>query len=51
MDCRSFMPDVHQFDIRFQNRVENRHDMVARQREYALAAKALERLGDDVSAT
>ena len=41
---------VHEIELGLERGVEDRHDVVAGQREHALAAEPLERAGDDIGA-
>ena len=45
-----FVPHVNKVDTRIQRGVEDRHDVVAGQREDAPAADAAKRTSDDVGA-
>ncbi len=51
MHASSLMPDMDQLDVRRQQRVENRHDVVAGKRKNARHAQFLERSRDKVRAS
>jgi len=44
------VPHVDEIETRVERRVEHRHDMIARQREHALAAEPRQGSSDDVGA-
>ena len=48
VDAGSLVPDMHDIDARRDQRVEHRHDVVARQGEDPADAEIFERLRDDV---
>ena len=50
VDGCGFVADVDQIEIGIEGGVEDRHDVIAGQREHAAAAETLERPGDDVGA-
>ncbi len=50
VDGRRLVADMNEIEIGVERRVEDRHDVVAGQREHAVAAEALERSGNDVGA-
>ena len=45
---RRLVAHVHEVELRLQRRIEQRHDVVAGQREHVPAAETLERTGNDV---
>jgi hypothetical protein len=46
-----FVAHVHEIEPGLQRRVEQRHDVVAGEREHVLAAEALERARDNIRAS
>ena len=50
VDGGGLMADMNEIELGVERRVEDRHDVVAGQREHAAAAEALQRSGDDVGA-
>jgi hypothetical protein len=50
VDGRRLVADMDEIEIGVERGVEDRHDVVAGQREYAMAAEALQRSGNDVGA-
>ena len=50
VDGGGLVADMDEIEIGVERRVEDRHDVVAGQREHAVAAEALQRSGNDVGA-
>ena len=51
MHRRCFVAHMHEVELGLERRIEDRHDVIAREREHMLAAQPSERLRNDVGAS